>query len=325
MNMKLRRFVAGTVLVLVLAAMLVVALNRDNLYDWWKLRSYTAPASVIQLAAADTMTAKAQHLFYVNHPNITAGSSFTANCPSGSEKTIVLGCYKGGENGIYVYDVTDARLNGVEQVTAAHEMLHAAYERLSSKDRKYVDGLLTDYYQHDLHDQRILDTMAAYKKSEPNDLVNEMHSVFGTEIANLPTPLENYYKQYFADRSKVTGYAAAYQSEFTSRQAAIANYDAQLRQLKAQIDSNQASLTNQRADLDQQAATLQAERRSGNIAAYNAGVNSYNAAVDTYNSLVVQTKGLISQYNEIVDRRNAVVLEEQQLTQAITANPQTVQ
>lgn len=292
--------------------------NQQAIRDWLKLHDYRAPASVSQLASEDTMTAEAQHLFYVNHPDITNGSAFSQHCPSGSEKTVVLGCYVGDDAGIYIYAVTDPRLSGVEQVTAAHEMLHAAYRRLSTTERNKVDAMLLDYYQHDLTDQRIKDTIAAYRKSEPHDVVNEMHSVFGTEIANLPAPLEQYYRQYFTDRARVTAYTAQYQAEFTSRQQAVAVYDTQLAGLKAQIDADQAQLDQRLSALNAQNQQLQTERSSGDVAAYNSGVAGYNASADAYNNLLATTKDLINQYNDIVTKRNAVALEEQQLVQALS-------
>ncbi len=82
-------------------------------------------------------------------------------------------------------------------------MLHAAYNRLNSADKSRIDNSLQKYYQHTLTDQRIKNIIAAYKKTEPNDLVNEMHSIFGTEVAELPPELETYYKQYFSNRSVV--------------------------------------------------------------------------------------------------------------------------
>lgn len=307
------------VLVVLLILLGGIITKRQAVEDWWKLRGYTAPAVVAQLATEDTMTAQARHLFYVNHPDITTGSAFTSHCPAGGEKTVVLGCYIGNDDGIYIYNVTDPRLAGVEEVTAAHETLHAAYARLSGGERTKVDAMLMNYYEHGLTDQRIKDTIAAYKKSEPNDVVNEMHSVFGTEVPNLPAPLEQYYRQYFTDRAQITGYTAQYQDEFTSRQAAVAQYDAQLKGLKQQIDAGETALGQQKSALDSQSAQLQRERASGQVAAYNNGVAGYNAAVNSYNDLLVATKNAINQYNGIVEARNAVALEEQQLAQALSA------
>lgn len=316
------RLALRTLLPLGFVALLVVlATKRQALQDWWRLHNYTPPAAVAQLAMEDTMTAEARHLFYVNYPVITSGAIFTSHCPLGSEKTVVLGCYVGADQGIYLYDVTDSRLQGVEQVTAAHEMLHAAYRRLPSGERRRIDTLLTNFYATGLTDQRIKDTIAAYKKSEPGDVVNEMHSVFGTEVGHLPAPLERYYSQYFHDRSKITAYTASYQAAFTSRQALIRQYDNQLQTLKIQINTSQAEITKQKAELDALNQQLQSERNNNQVAAYNSGVDSYNTAVNTYNALLQTTKDLISQYNTIVNKRNAVVLEDQQLTQELSANP----
>src|SRR3989344_3309910 len=238
----------------VFGLLLFAWLNRLNIYDWYKLRGYQPPAQVEQLAVDTTMTSYAKHMFYINHPDIEDKAKFNQSCPNDTkEQTIVLGCYRGNETGIFLYNVTDAQLAGVMQVTAAHETLHAIYERLDGKERDYVDGLLEDFYQHDLHNERLLKTIDAYKQSEPNDLVNEMHSIFGTEVVNLPQPLEDYYKQYFTDRSKIAAFAASYQQAFTSREDQIKLFDQQLNNLKTQIDAEQA-------DLGQQEKTLEAQR-----------------------------------------------------------------
>ena len=296
-----------------LCLLVLAAANRQNILDWWKLHNYTAPAAVAQIAAQDTMTGYARKVFYVNQPAIEDKTQFT-QCPIGDEKTIVLGCYKGGQNGIYVLSVSDPRLNGVEQVTAAHEMLHAAYDRLSTSERSKVDAMLTEYYQHDLSDERIKATIDEYKQSEPNDVVNEMHSIFGTEVASLPAPLEQYYTRYFTNRQAVTNYASDYQAEFTSRADAVKADDARLAAMKQQIETKQAALKTQRASLEAQSAQMQAERSSGNIGAYNAAVPGYNASVNSYNAGVDALQLLVDQYNQLVSERNALAVETQQLS-----------
>jgi hypothetical protein len=309
------------VLLLLLAGLSVVAANRQGIIDWWRLRDYTAPAPVASLANQDAMTDYARKVFYVNSPDIRTKANFSSACPSSkAEQTIVLGCYHSDQAGIYLLNVTDPRLQGVEQVTAAHEMLHAAYDRLSSADRKKIDGMLLDYYNKDLTDERIKKTIDAYKKSEPNDLVNEMHSIFGTEVANLPSGLEAYYTKYFTKRSVITDAAAKYQAEFTSRQAAVAQADAQLSSLKAQIDSEEADLKTKQQTISDTQSNLVNLRNNGNTAAYNAGVPAYNALVDDYNSEVQAVQSLISQYNSLVASRNAIALEEDQLVNNLSSS-----
>ncbi len=319
----LKRLIIGGVIAV--SFLYVIAWQRWNVVDAIKLYHYQAPSQVVNLSTETTMTTYARHVFYVNHPQVQNKSDFNLSCKSYGEQTIVLGCYHPNQNGIFVYAVNDSRLNGVQQVTAAHEMLHAAYDRLSTSERSHVDAMLLDYYAHDLHDQRILDTIASYKKTEPRDVVNEMHSVFGTEATNLPAPLENYYKRYFTNRAVVVALANSYQAEFTSRQQAVASDDLQLKTIKAQVDANNRSLTVQHAALETQLAEMNAERSSGNIAAYNANVAVYNTGITSYNQLVDQTSQLIASYNQLLVARNKLALEVNQLDQAISSQANTLQ
>ena len=314
-----RRFIIGW-LVFGLVCALAILANHQAVYDWIRLQGYHVPANVAALASDDQLTPPAKRIFYVNHPLLQDKTAFASSCPNGDKETAVLGCYIPMQRGIYVLRVTDARLAGIEQVTAAHELLHAAYDRLSDKDKRQVDSWLTDYYQHDLTDPVIIDQMNSYKKTEPNDLVNEMHSVFGTEVTSLPTNLENYYKRYFADRQKVTAYYTTYEAEFSSRINKIKQDDAKLASLKMQIQAGEADLKTKQSQLNAQQAQLDTARHSGNVTAYNAGVPVYNALVDAYNAEVSTIKSLVDQYNTLVAARNAIALEEQQLTQAISSS-----
>ncbi|HSW37256.1 MAG TPA: hypothetical protein VLG37_02705 [Candidatus Saccharimonadales bacterium] len=315
------RTAKSLVLLLIWLALVGLLLaNRQNILDWWQLRGYQPPASVAQVAGADGLSAYARKVFYVNHPNIDEKSSFTKFCPNnGGEHTIVLGCYHSNQRGIDLLSVADPRLNGVEQVTAAHEMLHAAYDRLSSKDRQYVDGLLNDYYRHNLDDQRVKDLIGVYQRTEPNDLVNEMHSIFGTEIANLPPALEAYYQRYFLNRSQIVAFATAYKTEFTSRQAAIKQYDVQLADLKVQIDADETDLRVKRATLDAQEKQLNQYKNSGNFAAHDALVPTFNSLANSFNTEADQLRALLKQYNQIVAARNAIVLEQEELNNEISS------
>src|SRR5487761_1808429 len=109
-------------LIIFLALISLGLLNRQNISDWLSLRGYNEPASIAELSSEDTMTAYAQKVFKVNHPVIANKSLFNTECPNnGGEKTIVLGCYHSDQAGIYLLSVTDPLLNGVEQVSAAHE------------------------------------------------------------------------------------------------------------------------------------------------------------------------------------------------------------
>lgn len=314
---SLRKALVFLCTLVLLALPFIVWWKAQALTDWWQLRDYTPPAAITSLAGQDTMTPYAKHIFYVNHPQIVSTvSAFRQDCPE-AEQTIVLGCYHPDQDGIFVYGVSDPQLNGVGQVTAAHEMLHAAYDRLSSSEKNYIDGLLMNYYNNDLTNQRIKDEIAGYQKTEPNDVVNEMHSVFGTEAGNLPTALENYYTRYFTSRATIVNFADSYQSEFTSREDQISADDAQLTSMKQNIDSEEAVLNTQSQKINNDRAQLDSLRSSGKIDAYNAGVDGFNAEVDAYNSGVQKLKSDIAAYNDLVARRNQIAQALASLSQAI--------
>ncbi len=129
----------------IIAVLGVALANRQGIYDWLRLRGYDPPSAVVKLADQDGMKDYTRHLFYLNRPQLLSDvSSFRQACTQ-SENTIVLGCYHPGEDGIYIYDVQDPKLSGVEQVTAAHEVLHAVYERLSDSDRQSLDRQLQGF------------------------------------------------------------------------------------------------------------------------------------------------------------------------------------
>ncbi len=317
----------GTLVVLTVCVALagLATANRQDIIDWWRLRSYQAPPAIALLADEDGMTAYGQKIFYVNQPNVLDKFTFSRPCPNdGREQTIVLGCYHSNQAGIFLLRVTDPRLNGVQQVTAAHEMLHGAYDRLSPKERLKVDALLSDYYKNDLHDARVLSTIDAYKKSEPKDVINEMHSIFGSEIATLPRDLENYYKRYFNNRPQVAAYAAQYQSEFKSRREIIAQDDTRLADLKQRIATIEADLKTKKSEIVERQRDLDAERNSGDIVAYNAGVPTYNGLLDNYNSELQQVNTLIEQYNQLLASRNQIALEQNQLFKELDSNTRPI-
>jgi uncharacterized protein YukE len=292
-------------LVWVVGATLII-LNLQALEDWWRLRGYQAPATISQLADQATMNSYTRHLFYLNKPQLVGTvSSFRQHCPENKD-TIVLGCYHPDQNGIYIYNVPDPALAGVQQVTAAHEVLHAVYARLSTSDRNTLNAELEDFYKHDLQDSRVQAEVKLYQQTEPTDVMDEMSCTFGTEIANLPTGLQAYYSRYFTNRAAIVGFEQQYEGEFTSRQTTISSDDQQLTIMKQQIDSQQTALDNQLQQLNSDQSHLNSLTASGQSRTYNAAVPGYNAEVDAYNQGVNSLRSLITSYNQLVASRNQI-------------------
>lgn len=312
----------GSIITLLLSCGLIglVYWQRFWIQDQIRLWHYQPPAAVIQLADETKMSSATRRTFYANHPLLEDKEAFAADCKT-TEQTIVLGCYV-SRKGIFLYTVSDSRLDGVEQVTAAHEVLHAEYERLSPSKRKQIDQLTSQAY-NSVTDSRIRDTIQAYKDNGA-DVANELHSILGTEVRNLPPALEAYYAKYFSNRGAVVDSSEKYQAEFTKRQQEVDQADAKLKQMKPQIDSQLATLTAQSAQLTTQYQQLNSLRTAEKVEQYNAGVSPYNAAVARYNASVNATQVLIDSYNAIVKERNDIALEENQLSQAIDSRPAAI-
>jgi hypothetical protein len=308
-----------------LAFLVVIGLGltqRQAIYDWARLRNYVPAPEIAQLATATTMNSTGRHIFYVNQPVLQDKTSFNNTCTE-SEESIVLGCYV-QHKGIYLFDVQDNRLAGIEEVTAAHEMLHAAYDRLSEKERVRIDQLTEEAFLKQ-KDDRITKTVEAYRKKDPSVVSNELHSIIATEVRTIPTELEEYYKRYFDDRLKIVALSEKYESAFTSLEAQAATYRTRLEDLKKTIDQKNAQLTSVADQLSTEYAALESIRSSAEATSFNQRVSQYNAKVENYNSEVALVSTLIDEYNTVLQKYNATVLEETALIKAIDSRPQSIE
>lgn len=312
--MRIQKLLSVGVSIALVVLSLLVFFNLRNIYDWYRLRNYTPPAAIAALSDATTMTDYGQKLFYVNHPELNDKATFRQNCSS-HEASIVLGCYVSNQ-GIYIYDVTDVRLKGVEEVTAAHEMLHVGYERLSNGERERIDRLTAEAYDQ-LDDERIRETVEQYRANDASVVPNELHSILATEVTKLPDELEKHYAQFFENRGKVVKLAQRYERAFTEREAKIEAYDAQLKSIIEDIESARSEIDGLNRELQSQRSQLDAYLRSDQIEAYNAAVSEYNATVRAYNQLVSSTQQDIKRYNAMVEERNDLALEERDLYKSL--------
>ncbi len=308
------------VVFLLLTLLVIGYIERWSIYDFWRLRGYSPSAQVSALAEETNFSETGRRLFYVNKPSIDNKESFRTHCTI-SEQTIVLGCFV-PFRGIYLQDISDERLNGVMQVTTAHEMLHAAYQRLEAGEKKRIDSLLDDSFSK-LDNPRIKKTIEDYKKADA-DIHNELHSILGTEVRSLPVELETHYKKDFTDRRKVVDFSENYEAAFTSRKQQAADYQNQTTSLKKEIDAGNADIKTMQATLEARQKELNQLTVSNSIDEYNAAVPGFNNLVNSYNAAVSKVRGLIDRHNELVRLHNEVVLEENELVKAIDNRPDTV-
>jgi hypothetical protein len=309
--------ILGTVVALaLLGSIAYVSTNPRGVSDWWKLRGYTPEPAIVSIADRLTMTDSARRLFYVYDPKIEDSEVFNTHCTI-REVSIVLGCYNGSN--IYVFNVVDPQLNGVQEVTAAHELLHAAYDRLSLSELDKIDELTRKQFAK-ISDERLVATIKAYRDRDPSVVPNELHSILATEVRDLDPELEQYYSRYFTDRLRVVAFSEKYEQVFSDIKAKVERLDAELTLLKAQIDGLESDLGLRAIRITNEKEVLDRLYEQNNAEEYNSRVPAYNDSVERYNGDLERYRALVGEYNAKVAVRNESTVEQNNLIESLSSN-----
>ncbi len=306
-----------------------IGMNQDMVLDWLQVKPTANSPEVERLAAATTMTRSAQRLFYRQNPTIEQRRNFMITCSKVPVKGVMLGCYTRGKIAIQL--VKEPKLDGIMEVTAAHEMLHAAYDKMSQWERDRLSPLLETTVSQ-VKDPRLMKVLNQYKVSDRLRYLNELHSHLGTEIMDLANPeLDKHYQHYFVDRRRLVSFAV-------KSGAAMRQTDERMEALKVEIDRMEKELKTQKADLAKFKTTLtassddlasqssevtrlreRAESTSSSsefnalAAEFEAAKNNFNADVNRHNEQVQQQREQVNAFNEMLETYNKKVDEYNQL------------
>lgn len=295
----------GLSIVLLLGAIWLF-LNRQIVIDQVAYWQYKPTAEIAELADHASMSDEGRYYFYASSPQVQNRQEFNNSCnTTRTQETVVLGCYTGRH--IFVFNVEDAKLDGIKEVTAAHEMLHAAYDRLSQSELARINTLL-DKAAKTTTDENLKSLLSAYDKSEPGERLNELHSILGTQVHNLDPELEDYYKQYFSDRAALVNLSDKYESVFNSLKS-------QQQQLASELEQLAQDLTAESANYNQAIIQLNADIDAFNDRANNGGFSSQSQFNSERNSLVAQQDTLKAQRNSL----NAKIAQYNEKRQALEA------
>lgn len=255
-------YVASLVITLISVAITLVLLgNRQLILDHVSVWQYKPTEEITAFVDRTAMNEKGEFLFYASQPSLEGTQAFNSKCSRIEKSTAILGCYDGSR--IFVYDVPNPRLDGIREVTSAHEMLHAAYMRMSDTERNTINALVETEYAKLRNDNNFAERMAFYARTEPGERDNELHSIIGTEVASVSTELEEHYRKYFDDRSKVVALHAQYASIFAELQARSQELSVQLTALAASIEANTAIYNRDVKQLNEDIASFNSRANKG--------------------------------------------------------------
>ena len=255
------------------------ALNYDALLDQYALATYHPDAQLVAFQTRVTLTTAGKAKLYRSRPQFDEKATFNTDCDTQPHE-LELGCYFKGR--IFVLQIANQNLAPEMDVVASHELLHSVWSSLSSGERIKISAELERVYAL-VATPDLKDRMAGYAKSEPGEEANELHSILGTEFAQLSPMLEAHYSKYFSQRSQIVAAHAAYQNVFDSRRLELEKELAQIRAEKAQLASMNRLLENYRLN--------------GQIAVYNVLVPKQNALVDDINSRISTYSQGVDEYN----------------------------
>jgi len=311
-------------LIMVTAACFIY-LNRRLVIDQINVWMYEPSSEIVSLATQSGMNDYGRFLFLASQPLLAESSgevsTFNSVCSNVEQTVSILGCYN--DYKIYLYNVTDNKLDGVRETTAAHETLHAAYLRLSGSEEAIVDKLLEAEAEKLGSNASFTERMAYYKKNEPGQFDNELHSVIGTEVADISPKLEAYYKKYFSDRQKVVTLNAKYVSVFQELTNKAKSLIAQLKTLSEEITNESSQYNSDVVALNNAIMMFNNNANSGNFrsqAEFNARRSSLVSQAAALNQSRVDINDKISNYSSLLEEYNSIASESKKLSNSLNSN-----
>ncbi|MDP4633427.1 MAG: hypothetical protein NWS58_00685 [Pontimonas sp.] len=254
-------------------------------------------------------------------PRVVPAYEFDRYCTRNEPGIGVLGCYTTRDSRIYLYDVTDPRLESIEPVVAAHEMLHAVWFRKTTEERDALAPLLEEAYAALGPDHPLIERMASYEADDPASRLPELYSIIGTEIREIPEALEAHYAEYFANRALVVDLADRVYRVFDTLQA-------ELEQLSNELSSRNAEIEGLRFTYEETSRVL-----AGDIVAFNEKASTPGAfpskslfeatraelvtRQERLESMRITLQTKITEYNERLEELNTLNDEVSELNQGI--------
>lgn len=309
----------ATIICVAIAALLFI--NRQFVVDQLSVWQYKPTADVVSLATRSGMNDTGKFYFFAAQPAVEEAQEFNKQCDRKEDTTAILGCYNG--RNIYIYNVTNQSIDGIREVTAAHEMLHAAYDRLSGSEKTHVNALLEAEYDTLKTDAKLAERMAFYDRTEPGERDNELHSVIGTEVASVSPELETYYKKYFTDRSEVTALHQKYATVFDDLQNRSQALISRLTTLNKTIEQDTAAYNKDVSKLNQDIETFNAKANAGNFTTQSEFQGERAALLARANQLDAKRQSIntdVAMYESLRQQLAAIASQSEVLNKSIDSS-----
>lgn len=257
-------------------------------------------------------------LFYRAHPELVDADVLQSNCPNDASDSVEFGCYLPSENKIYILHASDQEVNQEEYTTAAHEMLHVAWHKLTTDEQSnlsiHLKKVLND--ANNVDSAGLQTTMKTYPEGDAV-LNSELHSFMGSEFAVLDIELDLHFSKYFTDRQVSVQKNKEFDETLTAKLASLDQESSRLDQESARLDKYKAE------HLDNFDYYFDRAIYYGDTYAYNRNVDAYNKNLEYYKPQVTKYNTDIAAYNVRIDEYNALLASFRPSQSALTIKQPT--
>lgn len=290
---------------------------------------YDPTPAISSFATRAGMSERGRFLFYASLPEVVPAEEFNAVCSREQPEVGVLGCYTLRDGRIYLYDIPNLDLEPFEVVVAAHEMLHAAWDRLPLDEQQSLVEPLEQAFATVGADSELTERIASYEAADPGSRIPELYAILGTELPELPDALEAHYTEYFDDRMAVVTLWQQVSTFFDDLENELVRLSDELERLAAEITTEQAGA-------DQTAAALEADiavfneraERPGGYTSQSAFENDRQALIDrqaVLTATIDATNAKVRDYNALLDEFSALNEQAAALDKDLNIDPQRLE
>ena len=269
-------------LCIIVCVVAAAILNRQYIIDKYNAWEFKPSPEIAQIANDVGLNENGRFYYFASRPELDFAKEFNGECRSREQGNAILGCYKNQR--IYIYNVNDERLNGLKEVTAAHEMLHAAYERLPESDKKAVNTLLEK----------------EYRKNSDAEFSKRM----------------DYYKRYFNNRSQVVALHSKYSDKFKELKQGSASLRKELENLSISINNASLKYNRDISNLNSEINTFNSRAKNGDFSSQEDFLNERRYLIKStrkleqdranINRYISQYESKRIEYNKLVDESNSM-------------------
>ena len=319
---RARNILGCAFMAIILIAVVAIILNRQWLYDFWRGKTYVASPEMAKIRTSLNLTGQGEFIFDASQPELNTSDDFNAHCRREDDEKAILGCYT--ENNIYIYNIAEAELDGIRELTTAHELLHAVFYRMGDGEKEQLRPYLDQVYNNNT--QILSEDLNNYDESERFE---ELYVRAGTEVKDLPSELESHYERIFTSQDQIVDFYNKYIVVFKKLEVELVALEEEMAQLTETIEQK---TTEYERRADQLNASIISFNSCADVAGcfktedeFNARRGTLIAEQNALEGLYNELNTLIDTYNSKVEVYNADVLRGEKLNTIINSSSRSNQ